>query len=372
MRHGRLAFPLAAAFVAAGWLLLPRAFDARGWLTAQDDPSALTARGLSESFTPDRLRAELEGALDADDVDLAGSFVSLAEARGLAVPAALRERYEAATSSTAEARRMATDFYEGAIRGHGTSGAGLAGTVAADLSGVGDVRDLIREGRRAAGGEEPDRLVVGLAAVGLAISGATIASIGAALPARGGISTLKAAAKGGRLAKPLAADLGRLVHAAVDTQAAKTAVKSLAGLDLAAARTAARATVRPASLGALRGIATDVTLIGRRAGVRATSEALGLARDASELRRVARLAESHGTATRAVLRVLGRGAIVLASGVLALAGWVAAAAAYVWLALLLLVAITRRVARLALWGARSGARATSRLGARSPAALRAV
>jgi hypothetical protein len=78
--------------------------------------------------------------------------------------------------------------------GEGATGAGLAGVVASDLTGIGDVRDLIHQGQKMSRGEEPDQLVLGLAAVGLAVTGATILSVGAALPARAGVSTIKVAA----------------------------------------------------------------------------------------------------------------------------------------------------------------------------------
>jgi hypothetical protein len=47
------------------------------------------------------------------------------------------------------------------------------------------------------------------------------------------------------------------------------------------------------------------------APARATQDALGLAHGAGEVRWAARLAEHYGSGTRAVLKVLGRGALVL-------------------------------------------------------------
>lgn len=344
-------------FGAGGWILLPRAWNAGAWLAAADDPTTLTQRGLSAELTPLRLRTEVDSALATDDVDLAASFLTLAEQEGMALPPDVMARYAAATAPAASAARNAHDFYHGVRDGEGASGAGLAGVITADLTGVSDVRDLMSEGQKIARGEEPNRLVLGLATVGLVVTGATLATVGAALPTRAGVSTLRVAAKSGRLSKPLAVQVGHLVHQAVDTKAVAAVATGAARLDVAATRAAAREAVHPAALSRLLSVAEDISILGKKAGVRGAQEALVLAHNPAELRRTVRLAETRGKSTRAVLKVLGRSAVVLTSGALALAGWVAAAVGYAWLVLLLVLGLLKRTLRLTAWGMR-------RLGAR--------
>jgi hypothetical protein len=339
---------VAAAVIAGGNYLLPRTLTSWTWLEARNDPLALADLGLRNDLTPARLERELDAALTTDDIDLAGSFVALAQQQNLSVPPALLARYKAETTPTAETMRAARAFYEGARDGESASGAGLAGVIASDLTGIGDVRDLIHEGQKAQRGEEINNLTLGLAAVGLAVTGATIVSLGMAMPARAGVSTLKVAVKTGRISRPLAITLGRAVSEAVDTRALTVAASAASRLELSSARAAARSAIRPASLTRLRGMAEDVTVIGRKAGVRGAQEALTVARDGGDLRRVARLSESRGLSTRAVLKVLGRGAIALTSSAAILAGWLMAGLSYLWLALLLFLAVTKRITRL-IW-----------------------
>ena len=71
---------------------------------------------------------------------------------------------------------------------------------------------------RLAHGQEADRLILGLAGVGIAITAGTYASMGTAAPARVGLSVVKAARKTGRLGtqhrrmdRALHARRGRLV-----------------------------------------------------------------------------------------------------------------------------------------------------------------
>ena len=64
---------------------------------------------------------------------------------------------------------------------------------------------------------------------------------------------------------------------------------------------------------------------------------------------MARLAETRGISTRAVLKILGRGAMVLTTAGLALFGWITVGVAYVWLALTLIIALTRRAVHAVGW-----------------------
>ena len=338
-----------AVLVVGGWLVTPRTLDAWAWISAKNDPAALTELGLKATLTPARLQSELDAALRTDDVDLAASLMTLAEQQGLEAPAFLRERYAAVTTPAELAKRGAHDFYKGVVEGDATGGAGLVGVIASDLTGIGDVRDLVHEGQKISRGEEPDHLVLGLSVVGLAVTGATIASVGVALPARAGVSSMRMAAKTGRFSKGLAANVGRLMHDAVDTKAVTNAATAAARLDLVAARSAARDAVRPATFARLRDVAADVAIIGRRAGVRGAQEALAITHDTAEVRRVALLAETRGVSTRAVLKILGRGALVLTTAGLTLLGWMAAGIGYVWIALTLVIALTRRAVDAIGW-----------------------
>ena len=116
-----------AALIVAGWLVTPRTLDAWAWVSAKDDPAALTELGLNATLTPARLQSELDAALRADDVDLAASLMTLADQQGMETPASMRERYAEATTSVEVAKRGAHDFYDGVVEGEATSRRGPRG-----------------------------------------------------------------------------------------------------------------------------------------------------------------------------------------------------------------------------------------------------
>ncbi len=278
------AWLLAAALAAFACYAVPRGSDAYRLLTT-DDPAAISAHALATHFNADTAQADVEEALAANDPDLAKSFVDLAVDRNVALNSGLKARVDAAVREASSTRHTLTSFVSGFTTGRSEDGVSLAGTVLGDLFVFGDIRDAAREGGRWAVGQEPDKLVLGLASLGLAITAATYATAGLTAPARAGLSLMKAGRRVGHLGPRFV----RLIHA------------ERAGRIVALAR--------------------DVGKVEAKAGTRAALESLRIAQTPAEVGRIAKLAEKERSRTRAILKILGRGAIVLMTGAFDLALW---------------------------------------------------
>jgi hypothetical protein len=85
--------------------------------------------------------------------------------------------------------------------------------------------------------------------------------------------------------------------------------------------TAIRAALDAEKVGALVRLAKDVGRVSERAGMRGALDTLRMAEGPKDVARAARLAESRGGQTRAILKVLGRGALLLAAGAFNLSLW---------------------------------------------------
>jgi hypothetical protein len=85
---------------------------------------------------------------------------------------------------------------------------------------------------------------------------------------------------------------------------------------------AIRAAFNAEKAGALVRVAKDVGRLGQRAGIRAAQDTLRVAESPKDLSRAARLAEAKGGKTRAILKLFGRGALLLAAGAFELSLWV--------------------------------------------------
>ena len=162
-------------------------------------------------------------------------------------------------------------------------------------------------------------MILGLSVVGIAITAGTYATVGAATPARIGLSAVKAARKTGRIGGQLADWIGRSLREIVDWSALRRAGAAVA--EPVVAVRAAREAVKVEKAGGLVKLVSDVGRVQAKAGTQAAFDGLKLAQSPREMSRIAVLAEKKGSKTRAILKTLGRGAILLSIASFNLAAW---------------------------------------------------
>jgi hypothetical protein len=305
-------------------LLWPHARDAGAILAAQDDPAQLSDIQLGSAPRDNQavVAENIEAALAANDADLANSFVDLAREKSISVSDELSLRVSNAVAEQNSTSHFAKRFATGLVTGNADDVASLSGTVAGDLFVFGDIRDVVREGKHLAMGEDTDRLILGLATVGLAVTAATYVSVGGVAPLRAGLTLVKDARKVGRLGEGLTQWAGRSSRQIVDAPMLQNAVASGSVLRPGQTVSAIKAAFRAEKAGALVRLAKDVGRVSEKAGMRGALDTLRIAEGPKDVARAARLAESKGGQTRAILKVLGRGALLLAAGAFNLTLWV--------------------------------------------------
>jgi hypothetical protein len=314
-----------ALSAAAGVALWPHARDASAILAAaQNDPAELSDLQLNSALRNNRavIEQNVEAALAANDADLANSFVDLAAEKNISLPDELSRRVHDAAAEANSTSHFAKRFASGLVTGNADDVASMSGTVAGDLFVFGDIRDVVREGKHLAMGEETDRLVLGLAAAGLAVTAATYVSVGGVAPVRAGLTLVKDARKVGRLGEGLTEWAGRSARGIVDAPVLQNAVETGSVLRPGKTVAAIKAAFHPGEAGALVRLAKDVGRVGEKAGMRGALDTLRIAEGPKDVARAARLAESRGGQTRAILKILGRGALLLAAGAFNLTLWV--------------------------------------------------
>ena len=195
--HPAFAVLGAILFAIAGFVVILSGMEARARL-AVDDPVQISDRALDRVFNRDVAEREIRAALATGDDDLAQSFVELAADRSVAIDPALADEARQAQVKANSVAGTAGRFVQGLWTGEPVDGASIAGTAAGDLFVVGDIRDAAREGTRYLTGK-PATSISSLAGVGIAITAATYVSVGAAAPARVGLTLVKAARRTGRL-----------------------------------------------------------------------------------------------------------------------------------------------------------------------------
>jgi hypothetical protein len=289
-RQPAAAVVLGATFAIAAAFFLCAGIAAQGRLAAADDPVAVADQALAASFDRDVAEREIRSALAAGDVDLAQSFIDLAAERDVRIDPALPNQVKETEAAQHTFTNTAGRFAHGLWTGEPTDFASLAGTAFGDLFVFGDIRDAAREGTRYLSGESYDPWILGLAGVGIAITAVTYASLGATTPERVGISLVKAARRTGRLNPALGVRM-------------------------------AREAVKVEGAGGLVGLAQNTGRIEAKAGSQAALDSLAIAQEPQDISRMARLAAAKGGKTRAIVKLLGRAAIVLTASAIELASW---------------------------------------------------
>ena len=315
-----------AAMLGALW---PHAHSAGAVLAAQDDPAELSDLQLDSAVRNDQAQINrtivaqnIEAALESQDADLANSFLLLARDKNIAVPDELSRRVADAVVEENSSSHFAKRFARGLVTGTADDAASLSGTVAGDLFVFGDIRDVVREGKHLAMGQDTDRLVLGLATAGLAVTALTYVSAGGAAPVRAGLTLVKDARKVGRLGEGLAEWAGRSARDVVDAPVLEEAVASASVTRPGAAVNAIKAAFHAEKAGGLVRLAKDVGRVTEKAGTSGALDTLRIAEGPKDVARAARLAEAKGGQTRAILKILGRGALLLAAGAFNLTLWV--------------------------------------------------
>jgi len=347
MNRRRIGFAL-AAMVASGAALAgiwPYAREASAILAAQDDPAELSDLQVNSALRNSQniVVDQIEAALAVHDTGLAASFVDLAKSKNISLPDDLVQRVNAAVAEDSTPSHFARRFATGLVTGNADDAGSLSGTVAGDLFVFGDIRDVVREGKHLVMGEDTDRLVLGLATAGLAVTAATYVSVGGVAPLRAGLTLVKDARKVGRLGEGLTEWAGRSAREVVDTSMLGDAVSSAAVTRPTQTVSAITAAFRAEKAGGLVRLAKDVGRVSEKAGARGALDTLKIAEGPEDVARAARLAEASGGKTRAILKLLGRGALLLAAGAFNLSWWVFGALFALFSLLASIKATTERV-----------------------------
>lgn len=302
---------------------------------------------LAATVPPQELDHTINDALDTSQYDDAFMYAEIADYAGIPLSDETRARLDAAGSLIQRVSRGTGSFFEGFLTGEGSDTAGFVGAITSDLTVVGDVRDIGQEGSKLVAGEDYSQLILGLSVVGVAATGATVATGGGALPVRIGVSLMKVAKKTGALTAAFTRQLTELVRKAVDFPALRQTLEGVRLSDSAATRRAVTEYASKVDFTALTPVVNNMATLQRNAGPAESVRLLSRVEDVNDLRRVTHMSAELGTKTRGVMALTGKTSLrafkTLANLVRWLLGWIWAIAAGI--ATLAFGAGTRRVVR---------------------------
>lgn len=271
-------------------------------LVVERSLSGLEARyetALAQEATPEALAARLALRLDESPRDwvVIDALTDLALSQNITLPPDLLARREALNAE--DNGWIATGVSCAAcardLRDCDLSAALTCG-VAVNLTVLGDLVALTREGGHYIAGAEVDRVDVGIAFVGLAATGLVVVTGGTSLAVKGGSALLRIAHRMGRLAPDIVAVFRRAFAFGIDW-ARVPAVRNADDL----ARVARPAVLQPAV-----DVAQDLGRLNSRLGTRQALYLMGAIDTPTEARAMARAAEALGPRTAGASEMLGK------------------------------------------------------------------
>lgn len=259
---------------------------------AADSPEKITELRLERTFNRDAAERQIRLALSQGDVALAQSFVALCDEQHVSINPVLVEKVKVASAGASSLGNTVRSFFHGLWTGRAntSTSAAVVGDAVSDVLLFGDIRDVAKESWRYLTSRQYDHWMLGLSAAGVVVTAATYFD-GLGLPERVGLSLAKIARRSDRLNPALAISM---------TEAAEN--------------------------GRLVQLTQNAAGVEEKAGMQATLDSFGLARDSEDMARVEQLASAEGSKTRAILKLFGRGAFAVGITGWAVAKWVTIAA----------------------------------------------
>lgn len=335
-----------ASLILSGFALAPLAIEVARILGIREDPAKILVYRLSNLDKP-AYDHEIALALDKEDPELARSLADLAGEQGIVIDGAtLQKITEAEQFSLTRSTRQ---LFTGAVTGEADSPTAFAGALVADLTVVGDVRDLTQQ---AFAYPDQDSLTVALAATGIILTGATAFTVGTSTAGKVGVSAIKAARKMKRLSKGLERQLVRLASDAVNTRILRTLTRDLGDWNFRAAFDGTRRLIKPRVVDEIAETGGALSHVFTKQGYRGTLQVLEAADDTADVRRLRRVSDSLGTKFRGALH-LRRGAkltLGVAEIAFAFLWWISAIVGWLLWAAWVAARLSWKIGRLAVRG----------------------
>ncbi len=261
---------------------------------------------LKEKVTKDYLDKKILFAIKNDKFDDAVMYHNLAKYLGIALSSETLEEIEKNDGYLSESWRSIKSFGYGFSTGEPEDTMGLVGSITADMTVVGDLRDLSIEGSKFAKDEPYDIVLFGMSAIGVGLSISQFFTSGATTPLKISASIIKAAKKTGNLSKPFVDTISSKLSKAIDFNI----LKKIDYTSIDSVEKASKQISKSLNSPYIRKAFKNIDTIGKNTDSKIDTIALlKYVDDPVDLQRVADISKKYRKNTKAVFAVLGKGAV---------------------------------------------------------------
>lgn len=344
--------PIGLTLACALWVLTQSPFTAPMVQRTTAQIEAALTRAMAREVTLAWLLPRVQEALLTEDLMQLDLLLGLANDHGVMLPLDMVTDIQALVDARSGlfARGAACGACAVDVTACDTLAQIGACAVPFEMTPAGDLNALRRASVAYVGGEEVDRLDLGLALVGLTATGAVAVSGGGSLTIKAGTTVMRIARRLGTLSAPFAARLSGLVGDAVRWDRMG---------DLAARRIAPAEVLNAAKLDELRDIGRSLARVADGTSVPDAVLLLRHVDTAEDAARLARVTDALGPRTRGAFDVLGKSRVFRAT--VRLSDLAIGAVVALWaLGVQVLVFLGQQIGNMVLRGVRRGVAARGR------------
>ena len=257
---------------------------------------------LKETATKSYLDQKILVAINNDDYDEAVMYQQLAKYLGVRLSQNTRDEIESHSGFLSASWRNTKDFSVGFFTGESDSLAGISGAVAADMTLVGDLRDLSIEGSKFVNNESYDKVILGMSTIGVGLSASQFFTIGATTPLKISASIVKAAKKMKYLSNSFVNIVSSKLSKAIDFNTLKKVDFS----NISSIQKATKTISKSLNSKFIRKVFKNIDTIKSNTSVADTLTLLKYVDDPKDLQKMANISKKYKKNTKAVFKVLDK------------------------------------------------------------------
>ncbi len=251
---------------------------------------------------------EINQAINESRFDDAKTYLTIAESNQYPLQyQKLQAQIKSKDTTINQISSSIVNFGQGFIEGKSTNLAGVAGSVTADFTIIGDARDLYQQYIRYDKGEDVNELIVVLSGAGIGLTAVTVGTLGSAAPAKAGTSVLKLAAKTQRVTLRFQKVLLKQGRKVFNWSVFKRLIKE--NKSLKNIRYAAKQAYHPEAVKPLGLMAKRVANIRNSTSTIDAVHLLKYVENTDDLRHLEKFTVKHGSQAKGLLKLLGKGAL---------------------------------------------------------------
>ena len=260
---------------------------------------------LKKIATKNYLEKKIIFALQNEDIEEANLYKNLADYLHVSISPVIVKKLALENSTINTYIRNTKNFTKGFLSGNFSDASSLAGSITSDMTIVGDIRDIYREGSKMRQNKEYDKFTFGLSILGVGLSATTLLSAGATTPVKVGTSLLKSAKKSGKLTKSFSKIISKDLEKVIN----KKALKKVDFSSISTLRKTLKQAINQKKLAHLEKILLKLNKIKKQTSTTQTLKLLKYIEDEKDLTKVVKLSKKYKKNTLAVFKVLGKGAL---------------------------------------------------------------